>query len=200
MAYTDQAKIEGLLDTTLDARTAGQVSFWIAAVEEWIDNYVGSTFSDNGTETKYYDGNGKDCLVIDPCISVATLIILNDDGTTNYTLTEGAGNDFLLYPLNSEQKTMIKLLRGQVGIFRSGERRVSVEGVFRSYNNVPSVISLVATKLVSKIISQQGGKDVKREQLGDYEIEYSDVAGNIDEVADSLGVYNILNQYKVYSL
>lgn len=202
MAYTDKSKIEGFLDTTLDARTDGQLSFWIEAVTEWINRYCGTDFEDGGGDvTKYYDGVIGSTLRIDPVTAVTTLLILDESGNTLYTLTEGAGNDFLLYPLNATEKTEVRLINSAtVYSFGLGNRRVAITGRFRSATSVPAAVSLAATKLVGKLITEQAGKDVKKEQLGDYSIEYGLANANIDESANALGITNILDQYRVYSL
>ena len=193
MSYTTEEKVEAYLMITIDPSQSAEVDTWIEAVSQWIDNYTGRTF-EASDETKYYDGNGTRDLNIDPVISITTLQILNTDGTADTTLTEGQANDFLLYPLNDSPKYIIKLvLSSSIGVFPAGIRRVKITGSFGQTSTVPKNIELAASMLVGKIVKEgiKGGQS-SSEGLGDFKITYKD----IDETADSLGIKNILDQYR----
>lgn len=198
MAYTDEGKVEKYLAVDIDTTFSAQVTSWIASVKAWIDAYCGKTF-ESASETRYYDVEGDgDELLIDDFVGSATVTILNADGSTQQALTEGAGTDFVAYPLNETVKNRIVLMpENTIGAFPSGKRRVKVEASFGYSSSVPSDIELAATMLVAKIVEKglKGGK-IDQEILGDYQVTLKD----IDEVAEPLGIYNILDRYRDYSI
>lgn len=194
MAYTDEGQIEKFLMQDIDSSMSSQIASWINAVKAWIDNYTGNTFEAT-SESRYFDGSGTKSLFIDPLISVSEVLTLDIEGNTEDTLVEGT--DFRLYPLNETIKTEIRLMPvASIGIFASGSYRVKVTGIF-GFSSVPAPITLVATKLVANIINE-GLKDgkLKSVSLGNYSATFKD----IDEKAEALGIYNILDQYKVFNL
>jgi hypothetical protein len=75
-------------------------------------------------------------------------------------------------------------------------RAVSITGVW-GYASAPSPIKYAAAQLAAKIINEglRGGQ-VGSENLGSYSIDYKEV----DEYIESLGIKEILNQYRVISL
>lgn len=188
------------------------VTAWIASVKAWIDRYCGRTF-EAATETRYYDGNRKDRILIDPFVSLTSVKLLNYDGSDWITLTEGAGSDYVAYPLNSTEKNELVLMpNARTGVFArafenilddvDGEtdadvkRLIEVTGSFGASATVPADIELAATQLVAEIAARRGvggaGGPVKSESLGDY--SYS--LGDIDEAAKALGTFNILDGWR----
>lgn len=210
MAYCTRSQVEQYLNADLSA-VSGAVTEWIASVKAWIDRYCGRSF-EAGATTKYYDGNRLDRLEVDSFVGTPTSVkLLNLDGTTWATLTEGAGADYVAYPLNSTEKTAIVLMpNAQVGIFaRTFEnllddtddsdgdvrRLVEISASFGASTNVPDDVRLAAIKLVAAIAQQRlegAAGPVTAESLGDYSISH----GAIDEAADALGVYNILDAWR----
>lgn len=213
MAYTTRDKVEKYLNADLSG-VSGAVTDWIASIAAWIDKYCGKSFETSAT-TKYYDGNGRNRILIDSFIGTPTsVLLLNTDGSTRFTLTEGAGNDYVAYPLNATEKNEIVIMPGSpVRRFSRAffedildddesndpaftERRVlAVTASFGASTLVPADIELAATKLVAKIAEKRlKGSDgsIKSEKLGDYAISF----GDIDDGAEALGVYNILDQWR----
>ena len=193
MSYTTENKVEAYLMIDIDPSMSSQMDDWISAVEAWIENYTGRTF-EAVSEIRYYDGNGKRELYIDPVIDITSFETLNVDGSVDDTLAEGHDEDYLLYPLNESPKYIVKLVTGAgIGSFPKGMRRVKITGNFGQTSAVPKDVELAATMLVGKIVKEgiKGGQ-TKSEALGDYRVSYQD----IDEIADSLEIKNILNHYK----
>ncbi len=196
--YTTEGKIELYLGVDIDNSISSTITDWIEAVENWIDRYCGTTFVSAADETRYYDGAGGLDLIIDPLTAITTLQVLHTDGTVDATLTEGQANDFILYPLNATEKTKVSLVpSARIGAWPEGQRAVLITGRFRSATAVPKPIELAATKLVSNIVekSLKGGK-LSGETLGELRLDFA----AIDEAAEPLGIYNLLDQYKVYDL
>lgn len=208
MEYTTRSKIEAYTGSNLAAIDA-HVTAWIASVQAWIDRYCGRTF-EAALGTRYYDGNRRDRILVDPFIGNATVLLLNYDGSTWLTLTQGAGNDFLPYPLNSTEKNELVLMpNAKTGVFARAfenildeideetdadiKRLISVTATFGASATVPADVELAATKLVASIAEKStDGGDLVSESLGDYSHSFAEV----DELADALGIYNILDQWR----
>lgn len=191
--YTSKGIIQRYLTTDIHSSFDSQISDWITAVTNWINNYTGKTF-ETASADKYYDGNGLKFLPVDTFVGSPTVTILNIDGTTDVVLTEGHANDYVTYPLNETAKDEIHLTaNARYTTFPKGIRRIKITADFGYASSVPKDIELVATKLVAEIIREglKGGK-LDRVQLGDYEAQFKD----IDEKADALGIYNILDMYR----
>jgi hypothetical protein len=212
MAYTSRQKVEQYIGDDL-SDIASEVTNWIASVKAWIDRYCGRTF-EAASETRYYDGNGKSRIFVDPFVGTPTEVsLLNLDGTTHATLTEGATNDYVAYPLNSTEKNEIVLMQGAAirrftrayfedilddeDIGRSDaeedRRLLKVTADFGASATVPADVELAATKLVAQIAEKRlKGGPLASESLGDYSHSF----GEFNETADALGVYNILDQWR----
>jgi len=190
--YTTQSKVEQYLNTDLSA-VSSEVLKWIASVQAWIDKYCGKTF-EASSETRYYDGNGKQRILIDSFIGNPTVAILESDGTVHLSLTEGPAEDYITYPLNeSEKNELVLVTTANILSFLRGKRRLRVTATFGASSAVPADVELAATKLVASIVEKRTkGGETKSEKLGDQTISYKD----IDEEASALGIYNILDQYR----
>ena len=192
MAYTNRSKVEQYLNADLSA-----VDSWltevIAGVDAWIDKYVGKTF-EGTSEDRFFDGSGKDRILIDPFTGSPTVLILNLDGTTQNSLSEGASSDYITYPLNETEKNELVLVStAQLFSFPSGKRRVKVTAAFGASTAVPDDVAIAAMKLVGNIAQKRlKGGDPKSERLGDYAITVKE----IKEEADAMGIYNILDQHR----
>ena len=197
MAYTTKAKVENMFGITFPASWNTQVVTAIAAVKQWIDKYCNKTF-EAVSETRYYDGSGKNELIIDAFTSIVSVEILNDDGTTYDTLTAGQANDYITAPYNTSEKYILKLTgNGFWGTFSKRANSVKVTGVFGASVTCPESIEIVATKLVGQMFNENAGEgNLTSVKLGDYAATY----GSIDEKADALGVYNVLDQYRDISI
>lgn len=191
--YTTQAKVEQYLKADLSA-VSSEVTNWIASVKAWIDRYCGKTF-EGSSETRYYDGNGKQRILIDSFTGNPTLVeILEIDGTTLLSLTEGQSEDYITYPLNETEKNELALVTSaNMQSFIKGKRRLKVTAVFGASTSVPADVELAATKLVASIaVKRTKGGETKSEKLGDQTLAYKD----IDEEATALGIYNILDAHR----
>lgn len=193
MAYTDQSTIEKYLSIDIDSSYSSQLTSWIAAVKTWIDRYTGKTFEASSSD-RYYDGCGESSITIDSFVGSPTVVILNSDGTIDETLTEGASDDFLSYPLNSTEKNRIVLTSRK---FPRGNRRIKVTASFGFSTSVPNDIALIATKLVAKVLEKgiDGGK-LASSQIGDQQVNFE----SIDEAAEALGIYQTLDMYRDISI
>lgn len=195
MSYTNKGNIQKYLNVDIASSFDVQIDAWIAAVQKWIDRYTGKTFEVGSTETtRYYDTDGGRNVFIDSLVGVPSSVqILGPDGNVEETLTEGQTEDYVLYPRNSDDKNEIQLVTGgRRGRFPSRSSGVKVTAVFGTAT-VPADITLVATKLVAKIVEKglKGGT-LSSVSLGDFTSSFE----KIDEVADAMGITATLDTYR----
>jgi hypothetical protein len=195
MAYITEGDLENFILQDIDVTFGTWITSVISMVEAYVDQYCGTTFANTTAGTNYYDGTGNNELVVGPYSAITALTLLDVNGNDLATLVENT--DWAGYPLNSTIKDRIKLLEGgQYGAFPEGTRNVKIAGTF-GHNAVPGPVKLAAIQLAAKVINNglRGGQ-VSSETLGSYRIDYREV----DEVSESLGVKDILNQYRVLTL
>ncbi len=198
MAYTTETKIENYLLTDIDSSFSSQVSDWITAAENWINNYTRKVF-ESASEVRYFDGSGKSILKVDDFVTIATIQILEANGSdVAYTLTEGADNDFIVEPYNVTPKYILKMtVNSQITVWPRGKRRIQLTAAWGHSTNVPKDVELAATILVAGVIEKgMKGGGILSESLGDYSVTYA----ALDEIATRMGVKSILDRYRIYEL
>lgn len=209
--YTSKTTLESYLGVTLDVSLTTFITLTIASVTDFIENYCGDdhfgkrvfekpTGTDNN-QVRYFDGTGDVSLAIGDLQSVASLSVDNNEQVAN--------EDYFLKPYNAQAEgkpyTHIELIQpdGRQGsrgaavyIFDKTQRNVKIEGKWRYSDTVPASIQLIATQLVASILKEKVGdlelREVKAETLDDYKVEFSDITAK----AKTLGVTDILDQYK----
>ena len=212
MSYIDEAQIEKYLGLNIDSGLESFIATLISGVETYIEKYCGGQhfvkrwFEDSDSEKTFrYDGNDDTKIAIDDLRELTSLTV--DD----VALTED--EDFHLYPLNASALGMpyewIELIQPETRllnvnsrlsssppyIFDKGQKTIVVVGKFGFSTTVPDDIKLAALKLVGGIIKENVGdsdlREVTQESLGDYSASYA----KIKDVANRLGVNNILDGY-----
>lgn len=191
---TTEAKVEAYLGIDISSSHSAAVSNFILQVTAWIEKYVGKKFISGVAAQRYFDGNGKESMLVDSFVagSITSLQILDSNGNVTNTLTEGVSGDFMCYPLNKTEQNMIRLIRN-VKTFPCGAVRLRVTAKWGVAEECPADVELVATKLVSSIIEKalSGGK-LESQSLGDHDVSFA----AIDETAEALGVYQTLDMYR----
>lgn len=194
MPYTTSARVNEYIGKDHKVGTS-VLDSWILAIDNWINTYVGMSFK-AVSEQRFYDGDGSREAIIDPFSAITEVLVLDIEGNTDSTLAEGASNDYLLYPLNDTIQDTLQLTAvAAVGGFPNRSRSLAVTGVFGfADGDRPEEVTLAATMLLAQIIekSQRGGK-TKSEKIGEYSVTYH----TIDEIADSMAIKNILDQFRV---
>jgi len=112
-------------------------------VKGWVDDYCGRSFTSSAA-TKYFDGAG--ILFIDDLISIDALgFQLDEDADGAYESTL-ATTDYILYPLNTTPKTIIKPSPwGNYGGFASGVKKgVKIIGTWGYDFSVPKAVRRAA--------------------------------------------------------
>lgn len=197
MAYITEGDLENHILHDIDAGFSAWISTVIGMVESYIEQYTGIDFENDTAGTRYFDGSGEDIQVIGDFRTgtLTSVQILNSDGQVEATLT--LNTDFVYYPYNETTPNALKLLSGgQYGSWPARARSVAITGKF-GYSSPPAAVKIAAVKLAAKMINEglKGG-EVKAETLGSYSVTYKD----LDESAVSLGIKEILNQYRVMSV
>ena len=197
MSYTNKARIQNYLLTNIDDSFASQVEEWILVVQNYIDDYTGTSF-EGTSEARYFDGDGTNEIIVDDFVSLTKIEILDDDGSVDYTLN--ATTDYYLYPANKTTKNRIVINRynADTSIFpKTYPQNIKITANWGYSNTVPEDIRFVATKLVGEIIKEGNydiGNEIKSEKLGEYSITYQDV----DKMAkvDGMGTMEILDKHR----
>ncbi len=210
MSYTDKATVQKYAGLTIDSSLDSFILSLIAGVENYIDRYCGGRYfnkrwfeDDDVDATFYYNGNEQTRIAID---DLRTLTSLTVDGTVL-----AVDVDFFLYPANavaegvpyewielSQPETRLnvnsRVDQTSPYIFEKGQKNVVVVGKFGYSATVPDEIITVANQLVLGYIKENIGdndlKEVTAESLGEYSASYA----KIKDVANRLGVNNVLNQ------
>jgi len=198
MSYTDESKVEDYLAIDIDSSFSSRISAWAEAVDTFINNYTNKNFAELASEVRYFNGVPGTELDIDNFSSLSSVVILNpENDNTMYSLSEGKSSDYLVYPYNSFPKYRLILVSGaQIGSWGFGTRRVKITGDW-NMSSPPKDIELAATMLLAGIIEKglKGGS-VQSESLGDYSVTFKD----IDMISESMGVFEILDRYKIREL
>ncbi len=192
--YTDKGTVQRYLAVDIQTDYDNLITDWIAAVTKWINRYVGFSFEVADREDRFYDGSATRKQEVDRFFGSMTVEILNPDGSTFVTLTEGQANDYLAYPLNEVQKNHLVLVNSStIGNFPGRRSSVKVSAKFGQSATVPEDVGLVATKLVAQAFNEslKGGK-VSGQEIGDLKINYF----KIDEMAEAMGIFEKLEQYR----
>ncbi len=192
--YTDKGTLQRYLAVDIESDYDSLITQWIEAATKWINRYVGFSFEITVREDRFYDGSQTCKQETDRFFGSMTVEILNPDGTVHTTLTEGQSNDYLAYPLNETQKNHLVLANAaSIGVFPGRRSSVKVNAKFGHSSSVPEDVGLVATKLVAAIFNEaiKGGK-VSSQEIGDQKITFM----KIDEMAEAMGIYQTLEQYR----
>jgi hypothetical protein len=191
MAYITEGDLEKFILQDIDATFSTWITSVIEIVEDYIDNYCGTNFKDQGSQTKYYNGSGTEELIIDNFQTITSVQILDSNGTVIENLTENS--DYWASPYNSGIQNKLVLTGANLtSVWPDRHHSVKVVGTF-GYDSVPTPVKLAGIQLCAKIINEglRGGQ-VKSENLGSYRVEYKE----INETMESLGIKEILNQYR----
>lgn len=162
MIYSDKTAVQNYLLTTIDASFDGQLNAWIAAVSQYMDTYTGRELVAPATaETRKYDGNNADELMIDHAHVITAVTV---DGVTVTPLQ---------YPSNKPRKNRL-VLPGT--LFITGLQNVEVTARFGYYASLidAPAIQFAATVLVAGILTQVENQDgnVQSEKIGQYTVSY----------------------------
>ena len=196
MAYTQKSYIQNYLLTNIDDSFDSQITKWVTAVSNWINNYTGTVFESSSDTSRIYDGDGTNEIMVDEFTAITKIEILDREGDVDETLN--STSYWHAYPANKDYKNRIRInaANAPIAVFPSGHQNVKLYATFGHSASVPEDIRLAATMLVGQIIRDSQTEETGRvtaESLGEYSVTFAD----IDRIADRIGVMDILNQYRV---
>lgn len=199
MAYTDAIQVSNFLQRPLSAYETGELTNIVAAIKQWLDARLNSTFDQVAPSVRFYDG-GVRSLDIDPCTAITQVEAINDDGSDSYIYTQTY--EIVLEPQNENVKREI---RKRLEAFPRGIHRIAVSAMFSEYDSgVPADIQIAATRLAAAVINQgkyagKGG-NLLQEALEGHEIRYQIGANTFDGLnANDPTVASILeNRMELY--
>ena len=212
MSYIEKGDVEKYMGLTIGSGLDTFISTLIASAEKYIEKYCGGQhfvkrwFEDSDeAKTFRYNGNNDTKIAIDDLRDLTSLTV--DD----VALTED--EDFHLYPLNASELDMpyewIELIQPETRllnvnsrlssappyIFDKGQRTIVVVGKFGFSTTVPDDIKLAVLKIVGGVIKENVGdadvKELTQESIAEYSASFS----KLSEIANKLGVDNILQPY-----
>lgn len=182
MTYTTKAHVADYLKRDLtNAEKTYLDNVLLGAVDEFIDNYTGSSFSkDDSATARYYDGTGCIC-EIDPCSDISSVETILP-GTTEQVMQTLTLDDYVPYPRNGSTKTWLLKV---VGSWPKTGGCVKVTAKWGQ--TAPPAIVHAATQLVATYLSSD--KNLKSETIEGYSRVFSET------VSDDKELEKILDQY-----
>ncbi len=178
--YTTKEKIEAYLGKSL-TQTQSQIESIIAGIDQYIDNFTNRTF-DKTTATKYFDGNGRNSILIDDLLSF-TRVELADKYADNF---QDITDDVIPYPTEAPHFKLI-----YKGILTSGYQNVKIVGEW-GFNSVPKDIEFVSTVLSAGALTEPSGA-VKSERIGNYQVSYGE--GGITDYNSAMAILKSRKRY-----
>jgi len=151
MSYISLADAKAFLfprETTPPETLDAFITVQLDAVDAIIDSHCGQSFALSATETKYYDGEGKPYLFIDPLNSLTSIKYRYSwDPETWNDISE----DDLILIGSPIYKLELKPTSSSVLSFPSGTQNIKIEGIW-GYGEVPEPIKTVAKILLLKLV------------------------------------------------
>lgn len=212
MSYITKDEVKKYLGVNFTVGLDTFVDLAIAGCQQYVEKLCGNdslgrrlfeAYSPDNDVIRKFDGNGDIRLFIGDIFSLASLEV---DGVA-LTVDE----DYFIYPLNGDTKHYIELtqaftrlnsnsrITGTPTIFEKGQANIVLTGKFYYSLTCPSDIKLAMLKLVGGVIKENiGDEDVrekKQEAIGDWSATFQD----IEKVAHTLKVDELLKGYSYES-
>ena len=166
MALISQTELETKLGRSLTTDETNAFTSTNESLQYLIEEMIGSYLESNGLEYRYYDG-GVQHLSIDPCSSIQSIDLVDDDQTSTYTYDT---TDYTKEPINKELK---RYIRHRSGPFTTGINNIRVYADF-SIECDDRILSIVKEAMLEALVSEISNTDnIKRESIEGYSIEYA---------------------------
>jgi hypothetical protein len=176
--YTTEALIEQYTLTDIASSFSAQISSWIEAMEEHVDNETGRNFiADTAATARVYDGDGEHDILIDDCVEVTLVEVGEDDyGGAFSTVPSTGSTRYFLEPANYSAKKMpITKIVLQHRPWTHGKQNNRVTAKWGYSVACPEAITFATTVLVAGIINAQrkDTKEIASEKIGNYAVTYT---------------------------
>ena len=188
--YTTKQAVENYTLQNIASSFTAQITSWIEAIEQFIDQRTGRNFvADSVATTRVYDGIDDSEIDIDDFISITKLEV----GEELADRVEIIAADYRTYPANETPKQTIQL---KDSYFTEGHQNVVVTAKFGYSATCPADITLAATILMAGIInySNNAKGKVQSETIGRYSVTYNSEKG----WQDFKNAMAILDSYKKF--
>lgn len=169
-----------------------QVEEWISGVSRMMDTManrqlVAPTLGSGEYETKYYDGDGTNWLIIDDCQELAELSV-GDQWGDDMAVIEAT--EYVVKP----KTPPISQIWLKYTYFPTGVQNVAIQGNFGLFQELPDDLKFACTVIVAGIINNQtkGKENVTSENIGSYSVSYSDDKG----ISDFTRALQTINNYR----
>lgn len=176
--YTTEALIEQYTLTDIASSFSAQISSWIEAMEEHVDNETGRNFIADTTATaRVFDGDGEHDLLIDDAVAVTLVEVGEDDYGGAFSTVPATGSTrYFLEPANYAVKNMpITKIVLQHRPWTHGKQNNRITAKWGYSVECPEAIKFATTVLVAGIINAQrkDTKEIASEKIGNYAVTYA---------------------------
>ncbi len=180
MKYTTKENIEKHLGETITEN----IDLYIDSACKYIDDYTQREFQSGDEEIRYYDGNGKQELIIDPATEVSKVEYSLD----GITWIEIANDRWETAPYN---KLPIRRIMLKWDVFYLIKRSVRITGKFGWSECPPKDIVFCATVLASAMYKGKSSSEISSERIGDYSVNFESEQGigDLDSIKKILNIY-----------
>ena len=165
MALIGQSDLEARLGRSLTGEEISAFTIINNALQVEIEKIIGSKIESVNASTRYFDG-GLQHLPIDPCTSLSSVTLVDDDFTVYDTLDT---TDYTREPINNVMKTMI---RHRSGPIQAGINNIGITAKFSIYEDT-DILNIVKDAMLNYLVAEVTNSDnIKRESIEGYSIEY----------------------------
>lgn len=191
--YATQANVEGVLGRSLSSSESDALPFLLNAIDEFIDDAVGSAFTiPDDPATKYYDAEPSVILEIDPVYVDEDhgLIVSLVDADEN-VLSELDTSAYEARPRNEAVKTYIQHRNGLKWASEgsSAVANIAVSGYFGRGEEAPADIQYLAAYLAAKYIGATKSGELKSESIEGYSRTFATIQADYPIVEQTLSKY-----------
>lgn len=179
-SYTDKTAVQNYTLTNIDVGFDTQLTEWVSAMSEYIDEQIGYPVYTETPSTRLYDGSGRTEQIISPVNAITEVTV------EAVVVTPTAG------PYNSPTKSFL-LFPTQT--FPVGIANVAITGKHCLKSALPNDIKLACTILVAGIVNQSNNQTegVKSEKIGEYSVTYA----SEDEQKQYKWAKEVIQKYRV---
>lgn len=186
MTYTTLERVENYLLQDTEEWYWDTVNGWIEAMSRLMDQLTNRTLvADEGSDTtRYFDGNGREKMLIDDVQSISKVEIGDQYGEN---LAEVS--DTFPYPKIPPSNTLFSKSGFPVGV-----QNVAVSGKFGLFETTPEDIAFACTVLVAGVTINQilPKQAITSERIGNYSVSFT----TDEQKKDFARAMEIINSYR----
>ena len=160
ISYGDLATLKQRLGISADDTADDTLlTAFLEAASRSVDSDCGRVFYETADETRWFDGDGTDTIMLPDLISMSAITVEDE------TVTTWAENtDYWLAPLNSSPKYAIKRV---AGVFTADTRNVSITGHW-GFAAVPTLVAECTYQRACRMWRRKSGDLLTSERIGPY--------------------------------